>query len=29
LTAISAKSAVQEAPPASANELLERYIGLF
>ena len=29
LTATSAKSAVQEAPPASANELLERYIGLF
>ena len=29
LTATSAKSAVQEAPPASANELLERYIGIF
>ena len=29
LTATSAKSAVQEAPPASANEFLERYIGLF
>jgi hypothetical protein len=29
LAATSAKSTVQEAPPASANELLERYIGLF
>ena len=29
LTATSAQSAVQEAPPASANELLERYIGIF
>jgi hypothetical protein len=29
LTTTSAKSAVQEAPPASANELLERYVGLF
>jgi hypothetical protein len=29
LTATSAKSAVQEAPPATANDLLERYIGLF
>ena len=29
LTSTSAKSAVQEAPPATANELLERYIGIF
>jgi hypothetical protein len=29
LTATGAKSTVQEAPPATANELLERYIGLF
>ena len=29
LTATSAKSAVQEAPPATANEFLERYIGIF
>jgi hypothetical protein len=29
LAATSAKSAVQEAPPATANDLLERYIGLF
>jgi hypothetical protein len=29
LTATSAKSAVQEAPPATANDLLERYVGLF
>jgi hypothetical protein len=29
LTATSAKSTVQEAPPASATELLERYIGIF
>jgi hypothetical protein len=29
LTANSPKSTVQEAPPATANELLERYVGLF
>jgi hypothetical protein len=29
LTATSAKSAAQETPPATANELLERYVGLF
>jgi hypothetical protein len=29
LTATGAKSTAQEAPPASANELLERYIGIF
>jgi hypothetical protein len=29
LTATGAKSAAQEAPPANANELLERYIGIF
>ena len=29
LTATKPKSAMQEAPPATTNDLLERYIGLF